>query len=512
MGEVRIPTSVVVTFISLVAIVAVFYAPKLRFHSGQPTEVLQNSCSQQVTVLEQEIVRLRQALSQKPENAAIARPATNAAAKIVDPIIPIDMSGLLGLHDYYDGISFDIYRCAAPIKHVFPNIDQPAVDRLVEQFRRDLATEMARILGVKEVPETAEWLEMIKPAGATYPEGMALMIRDPRTLEWREAMTAIMSRYMAAPNGLMLLECPGAPATVKLEDFGKERCPGMKRHEIVEAIGMHAVPFGNIKVITHDALVHGLCTKPPGMKSSYAEWLRDERMFTPEWKTFHVDTPEQDHAVFLFDVLYEKLQIFKNQYWMGVITMQNPFDLLSIQDIIFTTKPDLIIETGTANGGSALLWASLMELADIPDGRVITVDISPPTWDSKGLHWGGVAREDPTKHRFWKKHVTFIQSGSLDGPALDQVREAASKAKKVLVLLDSDHSDKHVKGELDAYCPLVTVGSYCIVEDTKMSRWSADGPLSSVFTFMEKHPEFEVDRSRELLYTHHVSGYIRRIK
>ena len=67
---------------------------------------------------------------------------------------------------------------------------------------------------------------------------------------------------------------------------------------------------------------------------------------TPEWKTFAVETLDQDKIVLLFDMLYEHRQVFKQQYWMGIITMQNPFDMYSIQDIIYTTRPDLLIETG----------------------------------------------------------------------------------------------------------------------------------------------------------------------
>ena len=93
---------------------------------------------------------------------------------------------------------------------------------------------------------------------------------------------------------------------------------------------------------------------------------------------------------------------------------------------------------------------------------------------------------------------------------MGKVKERA-KGQKVMVLLDSHHSELHVFAELEYYCPMVSVGCYCIVEDTKMSRWSSDGPMAAVKRFLETHPEFVIDRSREHLYSHHTSGYLKRV-
>ena len=219
-------------------------------------------------------------------------------------------------------------------------------------------------------------------------------------------------------------------------------------------------------------------------------------------------------------MLYERLAAFTGQYWLGVITMQNPFDVYSIQDIIFTTRPTLLIETGTANGGSALLWASIMELCEIEGGRVVTMDMNAPKWEEGGKTWGGLAREDPTKHKIWKKRVTFHHGSTVDkgwvekakAMTLEPVAGGGGGGQKVMVLLDSHHSEVHVFAEMEYYCPMVSVGCYCIVEDTKMSRWSSDGPMEAVKRFIVIHPEFVIDRSREHLYSHHTSGYLRRIK
>ena len=93
---------------------------------------------------------------------------------------------------------------------------------------------------------------------------------------------------------------------------------------------------------------------------------------------------------------------------IGVITMQNPFDMFSIQDIIYSTRPDLIIETGTANGGSALLWASIMEMNNIP-GRIVTMDVDEPAWEKDKGAWVGEVRNNPRESPLWKKYITFLK-------------------------------------------------------------------------------------------------------
>eukprot|EP00955_Chlamydomonas_euryale_P057343 356731-Chlamydomonas_euryale.AAC.8 len=142
------------------------------------------------------------------------------------------------------------------------------------------------------------------------------------------------------------------------------------------------------------------------------------------------------------------------------------------------------------------------------------MDVMEPKWDAEATGWGGsvLAREDPTQNRFWKKRVTFLKGFSTEPAIFDKVKAAAAN-KTVMVTLDSGHHKELVLEEMLLFCPLVSIGQYCIVEDTKMSRWHSTGPLEAVREFLNHHPgEFEVDRARELLYTHHSMGYLKRIR
>ncbi|GAX77817.1 hypothetical protein CEUSTIGMA_g5260.t1 [Chlamydomonas eustigma] len=158
--------------------------------------------------------------------------------------------------------------------------------------------------------------------------------------------------------------------------------------------------------------------------------------------------------------------------------------------------------TGTANGGSALLWSGIMELAGLEESKIITVDIQNPVWNP----------QDQKLQAVHPSTLCLFQGDTLDPDLVTTISAAAATKRVVMVTLDSGHNMEHVLKEMEKYCPLVTVGAYCIVEDTKMSRWHSTGPLMAVKAFLEKHREFESDRSRELMYTHHSMGYLKRIK
>jgi cephalosporin hydroxylase len=222
------------------------------------------------------------------------------------------------------------------------------------------------------------------------------------------------------------------------------------------------------------------------------------------------------------------------------------------------------------------MWASILELNGLTNSSVITVDIQKPGGaGSFGADppaavmtaSGQVVmvprkrpQQNPVKHQLWDKYVTFVEGSSIESATITRVksllqkkqhtlweRDAADDADvdpdddddaeatnatttrsssgiqrqiqatqqplRVLVLLDSHHAAAHVLTEMESYCPLVSAGSFCIVEDTKLSRWtnSDPGPLSSVQSFLAWHPEFAVDRDRELLFTHHPYGYLQRL-
>ena len=187
---------------------------------------------------------------------------------------------------------------------------------------------------------------------------------------------------------------------------------------------------------------------------------------------------------------------WRNTYFLGVRTAKCPLDLWIYQELLVELRPDLIVECGTAWGGSALYLATICDL--VGTGDIVTVDIA----------------EDPERPRH--PRITYVTGSSTDPAIVDQVRRRAASAERVLVLLDSDHRARHVAGELAAYAPLVTSGSYLVVEDTNVNGHPVlgdfgPGPWEAVDAFLPDHPEFTVDRSREKFFlTFNPRGFLRR--
>lgn len=185
--------------------------------------------------------------------------------------------------------------------------------------------------------------------------------------------------------------------------------------------------------------------------------------------------------------------------WAGVPCWQNPFDVWIIQEIIETTRPDVIVETGTLAGGGAILWASL--LAMFGDGQVVTIDVQKD--------WHQAATSHPMAER-----VTWITGSSADPEIVAQVADQWA-GKRVMVILDSDHSQAHVTAELDAWGPVVSPGCYMVVQDgfvTYADPEHGPGPLEAVGKWSPTHPEFAVDESRErMLFTFCPSGFLRKV-
>ena len=190
-------------------------------------------------------------------------------------------------------------------------------------------------------------------------------------------------------------------------------------------------------------------------------------------------------------------------HWLGVPAQQDPNDAWIIQEIMCETKPDYVIETGTLNGGSATLWASVLEYVN-PQGRVITIDVVDK-----------VNKEQlpPVARR----KVDFLLGMSTAPEIVADVKQRVS-GKRVLVILDSDHSKENVLAELNTYAPLVQVGGYVIVQDTNVNGHPVrpdfgPGPMEAVEEFLARDSRFESDRSRErLLFTEHPKGYLKRIR
>jgi cephalosporin hydroxylase len=177
----------------------------------------------------------------------------------------------------------------------------------------------------------------------------------------------------------------------------------------------------------------------------------------------------------------------------GISTLQNPMDAWVVQELISEVKPDLIIEAGTYHGGSAILWAMIQREVN-PEGRVITIDIED--------------KREPAAiaHPIAKQRVDFLLGGSTAPEIVAEVQRRA-EGKRVLLLLDSLHTEDHVYNELKAYAHLVPVGSYVVVQDTLV------GPIRGIERFIAEDPRFEPDRSKErFIIQNTLKGYLRRVR
>lgn len=202
--------------------------------------------------------------------------------------------------------------------------------------------------------------------------------------------------------------------------------------------------------------------------------------------------------------MWNDLQIWDNTWFLGIRVMKNPMDLWMMQYIITEVRPDYIVETGTAAGGSALYWAATLDLLGLEDSRVITMDIEDRT--------AAVAESS-----LWQKYVEFIHSSSTDPETVESIAERV-KDKTVMVMLDSNHEGHHVLQELRMYGPLVSPGSYLIVEDTHLDgipvapEWGP-GPMSALIEYLDTGGAelYEQDFTREAyVLTQNPGGWLRR--
>lgn len=201
--------------------------------------------------------------------------------------------------------------------------------------------------------------------------------------------------------------------------------------------------------------------------------------------------------------------------WLGRPIIQLPEDLIRIQEIIFTVQPDVIIETGVAHGGSLIFYASLCKA--MGKGRVVGVDIEIRPNNRRAI-----------ESHFLFPYITLIEGSSVDASVVSNVRSQIKPGDKVLVLLDSCHTKSHVLGELAAYSPLVSTGSYIVAMDGIMeqvvgaprtqSDWTWNNPRQAALEFVASHPEFEIEEPRFLFnegsirdrVTYWPDGYLRR--
>ncbi len=212
--------------------------------------------------------------------------------------------------------------------------------------------------------------------------------------------------------------------------------------------------------------------------------------------------------------------------WMGRPIIQYPQDMVAVQELIWKIRPDLVIETGIAHGGSLILSASMLALLDMSDAIAAGTSIDPNKSSRKVIgididirqHNRAAIEAHPMASR-----IQMFQGSSIDPLLVEQISKEAKRYKKVLVFLDSMHSHAHVLRELQAYAPMVSVGSYCVVFDTYVEDmpskffpdrpWDVgDNPKTAVFEWLKQNDTFSIDRDIEtrLMVTVTPDGFLRR--
>jgi cephalosporin hydroxylase len=228
---------------------------------------------------------------------------------------------------------------------------------------------------------------------------------------------------------------------------------------------------------------------------------------------------------FLLDSVQEKYSY--NFEWLGRPIIQYPQDMVAMQELIWKTRPDLIIETGIAHGGSLIMSASLLALLDYCDAVVNgqMIDPSKPKRKVLGVdidirsHNRAAIEAHPMANR-----IEMIQGSSIDPVIIQEVRNQVKPRSRVLVCLDSNHTHDHVLAELEAYAPLVTPENYCVVFDTVINdippnippdrSWGpGNSPMTAVWEYLKTHSEFEIDKAidTKLQISVAPNGYLKRI-
>lgn len=212
---------------------------------------------------------------------------------------------------------------------------------------------------------------------------------------------------------------------------------------------------------------------------------------------------------------------------LGRPIIQFPQDMVAIQELVWKIKPDLIIETGIAHGGSLVLSASMLALLDMEEAIQSGGMLDPLRSRRKVLgididirdHNRAAIEAHPMCSR-----IQMIEGSSIAPEVIEKVREVAVGYERVMVILDSNHTHEHVLAELKAYAPLVSIGSYCVVFDTLVEDMPAsmfsdrpwapgNSPKTAVWEYLESDPSFEVDRviQDKLLITVAPDGYLKKI-
>lgn len=196
-----------------------------------------------------------------------------------------------------------------------------------------------------------------------------------------------------------------------------------------------------------------------------------------------------------------KAETFFSNKFMGLPCLQHPFDAWVTQEIIWETKPEVIIECGSYGGGSAAMWATFMELYQ-SEPTVVAVDLLDRVHEARKLP-------------VWDRCVEFIAGSSIEPATVAKVA-AIAEGKRTMVILDSLHTEEHVSAELAAYSAMVSVGCYLIVQDGFINGHPCDhdagpGPFEAIQAFLAEDDRFQVDASRErMMFTLNPSGFLLR--
>ena len=202
-----------------------------------------------------------------------------------------------------------------------------------------------------------------------------------------------------------------------------------------------------------------------------------------------------------FHAKYYYSKVWSETYFLGKKIFKCPNDLWIYQELFWDVKPDVIIECGTFHGGSALYYAKLFDMMEL-HGEIITIDVD--------------SMPDMPVH----KRITYLLGSSTSPEIVAQVKQMVQDKRKVLVILDSDHSKEQVLRELELYHGFVTPGSYLVVEDSNINGHpvysgfgQGPGPMEAMEKFLPAHPEFETDKSREKFFmSFNPNGYLKKVK
>ena len=234
----------------------------------------------------------------------------------------------------------------------------------------------------------------------------------------------------------------------------------------------------------------------------------------------------QASASFMLESI--KTQYSYNFAWLGRPIIQYPQDMVALQELIWSVRPDLIIEMGIAHGGSLILSASALALLDYTDAVESGQPLNPKASKRKVLgvdidirsHNREAIEAHPMAHM-----IDMIQGSSIAPEIIAQVHEQAKGYERILVCLDSNHTHDHVLAELEAYAPLTSKDSYCVVFDTVIEDlpdemfpdrpWGVgNNPKTALVEYLKTHPEFEIDKSidHKLLISVAPDGFLKRLR